>query len=37
MINTRLDSPKLNLPEAKDPLFVTKAIDDHEPIKGENN
>lgn len=37
MINTRLDSPKLQLPEAKDRLYVTKPIADHEPYNAEEN
>lgn len=33
MIDTRLECPKLQLPEAKDTLFVTKPIADYEPLK----
>jgi hypothetical protein len=32
MTDTRIDSPKLKLPESKDSLFVTKPIADYEPI-----
>lgn len=37
MINTRLDSPKLQLPEAKDKLYVTKPIADFEPYNAEDD
>ena len=33
MVDTRLESPKLQLPEAKDSLYVTKPIGDYEPLK----
>lgn len=32
MINTRLDSPHMKLPEAKDRLFVTKPLMSYEPV-----
>jgi len=31
MVNTRLDSPHMKLPEAKDRLFVTKPLMNYEP------
>ena len=31
-METGLDSPRLQLPEPKDPLYVTKAIDKYEPL-----
>jgi len=30
-----MDEPKLSLPESKNPLYVTKPIDNYEPIKAE--
>lgn len=33
MIRARDDSPRLQLPEDKDTLYVTKPIGDYEPIK----
>ena len=33
MVDARLDSPTLKLPESKDKLFVIKAIGDYEPLK----
>ena len=37
MVNRRMDSPKLKVPEAKDSLYVTKPIGQYEPLKGEDN
>lgn len=35
MNDNGIDQPKLRLPEAKHPLFVTKPIENYEPIKAE--
>jgi hypothetical protein len=35
MAENGMDQPKLRLPEAKHPLFVTKPIDNYEPMKAE--
>ncbi|KAL4498636.1 hypothetical protein ABPG72_019754 [Tetrahymena utriculariae] len=33
MVDSKVEPPSLNLPEAKESLFVTKPIDDYEPFK----
>ena len=35
MTENGIDQPKLRLPEAKNPLYVTKPIDNYEPMKAE--
>ncbi len=35
MVENKLEEPNLELPEAKDPLFVMKPIGNYEPIKQE--
>ena len=35
MMEQGLEEPKLNLPEGKDTLFVTKPIDKYEPLRAE--
>ena len=37
MQNRRVPSPKLQIPEAKDSLYVVKHIGKYEPLKGEDD